>query len=182
MQGVKLLQTTKGFMQSPVVRWLPNDLFTQPEYAGCHLLYYTGITRTAKTILAEIVRRMFLNHHSQLALLRDMKQTALDMYEAIQKNEFEEMGKLLRLNWTQNQTLDAGTNPEEVEMLTRKIDDLALGYKLPGAGGGGFLYIIAKDQGAAARIVRTLNENANRPTARFVELPLCSKGLQVSRS
>ena len=182
MQGVKLLQTSKGFMQSPVVRWLPDNLFTQPEYAGCHLLYYTGITRTAKTILAEIVRRMFLNHHTQLALLRDMKQTALDMYEAIQKNEFEEMGRLLRLNWTQNQILDAGTNPLEVEALTKTIDDLALGYKLPGAGGGGFLYIIAKDQGAAARIVRTLNENANRPNARFVDLTLCSKGLQISRS
>ena len=182
MQGVKLLQTSKGFMQSPVVRWLPNDLFTQPEYAGCHLLYYTGITRTAKTILAEIVRRMFLNHHTQLALLRDMKQTAMDMYEAIQKNEFEEMGRLLRLNWTQNQMLDSGTNPKEVEELTRKIDDLALGYKLPGAGGGGFLYIVAKDPRAAARIVRTLNENANRPNARFVDFTLCSKGLQVSRS
>ena len=60
--GVKLLQTQRGFDQNPLVRWLPDSLFTQPEYAQCHLLYYTGITRTAKTILAEIVRRMFLNH------------------------------------------------------------------------------------------------------------------------
>lgn len=182
MQGVKLLQTTKGFMQSPVVRWLPNYIFTQPEYSGCHLLYYTGITRTAKQILSEIVRRMFLNNHDQLALLRDMKQTALDMYEAIQKNRFEEMGRLLRLNWSQNQLLDAGTNPPEVKALTERIDDLALGYKLPGAGGGGFLYIVAKDQEAAARIVHILNSNANRPNARFVDLTLCSNGLQITRS
>lgn len=182
MQGVKLLQTSKGLRQSPVVRWLPDGLFTQPEYAGCHLLYYTGMTRTAKTILAEIVRRMFLNHHDQLALLREMKQTALDMYEAIQKNEFQEMGRLLRYNWTQNQRLDSGTNPEEVEYLTKKIDDLALGYKLPGAGGGGFLYIVAKDAKAAARIVRILNEHPNRPNARFVDFSLCPKGLQISRS
>ena len=182
MQGVKLLQTSKGLSQSPVVRWLSDGLFTQPEYAGCHLLYYTGMTRTAKTILAEIVRRMFLNHHDQLALLREMKQTALDMYEAIQKNEFQEMGRLLRYNWTQNQRLDSGTNPEEVEYLTKKIDDLALGYKLPGAGGGGFLYIVAKDAKAAARIVRILNEHPNRPNARFVDFSLCPKGLQISRS
>jgi mevalonate kinase len=63
LQGVKLLQTEKGFSQTPVVRYLPTDLWTRPEFAQCHLLFYTGITRTAKTILAEIVRRMFLNQH-----------------------------------------------------------------------------------------------------------------------
>ena len=56
--GVKLLQTGRGFAQNPQVRWLPTDLWTQPEYRPCHLLYYTGITRTAKSILAEIVRRL----------------------------------------------------------------------------------------------------------------------------
>ena len=54
--GVKLLQTGRGFEQNPQVRWLPNDLWTQPEYRSCHLLYYTGITRTAKQILSEIGR------------------------------------------------------------------------------------------------------------------------------
>jgi galactokinase/mevalonate kinase-like predicted kinase len=68
--GVKLLQTERGFDQSPLTRWLPTDLYTQPEYQQCHLLYYTGITRTAKQILAEIVRRMFLNQGDQLRLLR----------------------------------------------------------------------------------------------------------------
>ena len=71
--GVKLLQTGRGFDQSPQVRWLPNDLWTQPECRACHLLYYTGITRTAKSILAEIVRRMFLNHGGELGMLREMK-------------------------------------------------------------------------------------------------------------
>ena len=60
--GIKLLETQRGFDQNPLVRWLPDDVYTQPEYQQCHLLYYTGITRTAKKILAEIVRRMFLNH------------------------------------------------------------------------------------------------------------------------
>ena len=72
--GVKLLQTVGGFEQNPLVRWLPNDLWTQPEYRACHLLYYTGITRTAKQILAEIVRRMFLNDNAELRLLREMKE------------------------------------------------------------------------------------------------------------
>ena len=95
LQGVKLLQTQSGFDQSPLVRWLPDFLFTNPEYQKCHLLYYTGITRTAKGILAEIVRRMFLNETSQLALLADMKAHAMDLYEAIQRGNFTEMGRLV---------------------------------------------------------------------------------------
>ena len=94
--GVKLLRTGRGFDQSPQVRWLPNDLWLQPEYRSCHLLYYTGITRTAKQILAEIVRRMFLNHGDELALLREMKEHTMEMYETIQQNDFMRMGLLMR--------------------------------------------------------------------------------------
>ena len=180
--GVKLLQTGRGFCQNPQVRWLPTDLWTQPEYRPCHLLYYTGITRTAKSILAEIVRRMFLNHGGELRLLRQMKEHTLDMYEAIQQNDFERMGQLVRKTWTQNQLLDSGTNPEDVAKLTSMIDDLCLGYKLPGAGGGGYLYMIAKDPEAAARIKQILTDNSIRKNARFVEMDLSTKGLQISRS
>ncbi len=180
--GVKLLQTGRGFAQNPQVRWLPTDLWTQPEYRPCHLLYYTGITRTAKSILAEIVRGMFLNCGDELRLLRQMKQHTLDMYEAIQQNDFERMGLLVRKTWRQNQTLDAGTNPADVAKLTSLIDDLCLGYKLPGAGGGGYLYMIAKDPEAAARIKQILSENSIRKNARFVDMSLSTTGLQISRS
>lgn len=182
LQGVKLLQTQKGFDQNPIVRYLPNDLWTQPEYRQCHLLYYTGITRTAKTILAEIVRRMFLNQHDELELIRSMKEHTLDMYDAIQQENFEKMGHLMRKTWLQNQALDSGTNPDEVRRLTDLVDDLCLGYKLPGAGGGGYLYMIAKDSQAAARIKNILNENKTHCTARFVDMTLSTNGLQVSRS
>ncbi len=180
--GVKLLQTGRGFDQSPQVRWLPNDLWTQPEYHACHLLYYTGITRTAKSILAEIVRRMFLNHHDELNMLREMKAHTMEMYEAIQRNDFLQMGQLVRKTWQQNQMLDSGTNPPQVAQLTSLIDDLCLGYKLPGAGGGGYLYMIAKDPEAAARIKQLLTEHRQNKNARFVEMTLSTKGLQISRS
>lgn len=180
--GVKLLQTQKGFNQQPLVRWMPDDVFTQPEYASCHLLYYTGITRTAKTILAEIVRRMFLNNNDQLRLLRQMKAHTLDMYDAIQRQDFLRMGQLIRTTWRQNQLLDSGTNPDAVQHITDMVDDLCLGYKLPGAGGGGYLYMVAKDPEAAARIKQIISTNITTPNARFVDMTLSRKGLQISRS
>lgn len=180
--GVKLLQTVKGFDQTPNVRWLPDTLFTDPEYAQCHLLYYTGITRTAKDILAEIVRRMFLNHGEQIRMLRGMKVHTMEMYDAIQRQDFNRMGHLVRKTWAQNIALDHGTNPPEVEAITRLVDDLCLGYKLPGAGGGGYMYMIAKDAEAAARIKHILQSSALNPNARLVDMALSKTGLHVTRS
>ncbi len=180
--GVKLLDTQRGFDQNPRVRWLPDAVFTQPEYAQCHLLYYTGITRTAKKILAEIVRRMFVNHHQQLLQLREMKAHSVDMYEAIQRQDFRVMGELIRKTWDQNQCIDSGTNPDSVRRITDLIDDLCLGYKLPGAGGGGYLYMVAKDPEAAARIRQILTTQQPNANARFVDMTLSKTGLQVSRS
>ena len=182
LHGIKMLQTQPGWNQEPMVRWLPDFLFTSDEYRKCHLLYYTGITRTAKGILGEIVKGMFLNSNRHLHLLEQMKGHAMDMYDAILRNDFEATGRLVRKTWQQNQRLDAGTNPPEVQALTERIDDLCLGYKLPGAGGGGYLYMMAKDPEAAMRIRRILTEHRMNDRARFVEMDLSNKGLEVSRS
>lgn len=182
LEGVKLLQTEAGFAQQPLVHWLPDHLFVQPEYLPCHLLYYTGITRTAKNILAEIVRAMFLNSGPHLDLLAEMKTHALDMAEAIQRNDFCTYGALVGKSWAQNKALDSGTNPPEVEAIIRQIKDYTLGYKLPGAGGGGYLYMVAKDAQASLRIRETLTAHAPNPRARFVDMTLSGKGFQVSRS
>jgi len=182
LPGVKLLTTERGFNQSPKTLWLPTDIYAKPDYQNCHLLYYTGITRTAKNILGEIVRRMFLNQGNELAILRQMKQHAQDMYEAIQCVDYNRVGQLVRKTWAQNQAIDSGTNPPAVQQITSLIDDLCTGYKLPGAGGGGYLYMMAKDAEAAMRIRNILQNNAPNSRARFVDMNLSSTGLAVSRS
>ena len=182
LRGVKLLQTNSGMEQLPNVRWLPDYLFTGADYQKCHLLYYTGITRTAKDILAEIVRGMFLNSTEHLTLLAQMKEHALDLYDAIQRENFDEMGRLVGKTWEQNKALDAGTNPPAVEAILAMVKDYCLGYKLPGAGGGGYLYMVAKSPEAAVRIRTILTQNPPNACARFVDMTLSDKGFQVSRS
>jgi len=182
LHGLKLLQTNEGLDQSPLVRWLPEYLFTDPEYQACHLLYYTGITRTAKDILAEIVQGMFLNSGTHLTILSEMKAHALDMYKAIQCGDFIAYGQLIRKTWEQNKAIDSGTNPAAIEYLISQIQDYAQGFKLPGAGGGGYLYIVAKDPDAALEIRKILSACRQNKNARFVDMNLSTKGLQISRS
>lgn len=180
--GVKLLQTERGFNQVPLVRWLPETIFSAPEYKSCHLLYYTGITRTAKQILSEIVRGMFLNSSEHLDILAQMKDHALTLFDAIQRNDFLQYGNLVRKTWSQNKALDSGTEPAAVSQLCSQIDDWCLGYKLPGAGGGGYLYMVAKDPQAASLIRDYLQQHPLTPSSRFVDMTISQQGLQLSRS
>ncbi|MDE6652686.1 MAG: bifunctional fucokinase/L-fucose-1-P-guanylyltransferase, partial [Paramuribaculum sp.] len=180
--GVKLLQTEDGYDQRPLVSWLPDRLFTTPEYSRCHVLYYTGLTRTAKNILSEIVRGMFLNSGERLELLDEMKDHALQMADAIQRNNFELYGKLVARTWNQNKLLDSGTETEAVTKIINRIKDYTLGYKLPGAGGGGYLYMVAKDPEAAARIRTELTAIPPNSKARFVDMTVSQSGFKVSRS
>ena len=182
LHGLKLLTTSAGPEQTPQAEWLDDALFTDPRFAPCHLLYYTGITRTAKKILAEIVHDMSDFKPSTINLLTEMKAHADDLAQAIRQRDFQAYGRLIGKSWEQNKTLDEGTNPPEVEAIIQKVDHLCLGYKLPGAGGGGFLYMVARDAEAARQIRQILTHEAPNEKACFVEMRLSEKGLQVTRS
>ena len=81
-----------------------------------------------------------------------------------------------------NCRLDEGTAPPAIEKLCSMIDDLCLGYKLPGAGGGGYMYMVAKDPEAAVRLRALLAANPLSPTARMVDMSLSDTGLEISKS
>jgi fucokinase / fucose-1-phosphate guanylyltransferase len=180
--GVKLLETESGWDQSPRIRWLPDKLFTDPEYQSSMLLYYTGITRVARNLLSEIVEGMFLNEHDRLSVLKEMKQHAIDTWEVIQQGNYEAYAQKINKTWDLNKQLDSGTTNPEIDSLISRIEDLSIGHKLPGAGGGGYFYICAKDPEAAQRIKSKLNEDPLNPLARFVDMKISKTGMVVSRS
>lgn len=182
LPGIKLLETQAGFQQTPSIKWAPSHLFTRVEYTSCMLLYYTGITRTAKSILAEIVRGMFLNNATHLEILDAIKQHASDTFEVLQQNDFNRFADCINKTWTQNQHIDKGTNTPEIQKIIDMISDLSLALKLPGAGGGGYMYIIAKDPVAAVKIKQRLTQNPPNKNARFVDLELSETGFQVTKS
>jgi len=181
-RGIKLIETAPGLAQKPAIRWLPHHLLDH-EYANRSiLLYYTGITRLAKNILAEIVRGLFLNSPSHLGIIADIGANADFAGAAIQKCDYGMLLAAIRNSWALNQRLDAGTNPPEVQQILDGIRDELGAVKLLGAGGGGYLLLFAKDETAAARIKHHLGRNPPNPRARFVEFSVSETGLQLTRS
>jgi len=179
---VKLIETAAGLAQKPAIGWLPHHLFGH-EYANRSiLLYYTGITRLAKNILAEIVRGLFLNSPSHLGIIADIGANADFAATAIQKCDYGMLLAAIRNSWTLNQRLDSGTNPPEVQAILDSVRDYLGAAKLLGAGGGGYLLLFGKDEAAAARIKQHLAGHPPNPRARFVDFSLSATGLQLTRS
>jgi galactokinase/mevalonate kinase-like predicted kinase len=181
-RGIKLIETASGLAQKPVIGWLPNHLFDHDYANRSILLYYTGITRLAKNILAEIVRGIFLNSPSRLGVIADIGANADFASAAIQKCDYAMLLAAIRNSWTLNQRLDAGTNPPEVQQILDRVGDYLGATKLLGAGGGGYLLLFGKDETAGAKIKQLLTSHPPNARARFVDFSLSQTGLQLTRS
>ncbi|HNQ90420.1 MAG TPA: bifunctional fucokinase/fucose-1-phosphate guanylyltransferase [Verrucomicrobiota bacterium] len=181
-RGIKLIETRPGLSQQPTLRWVPDHLFGADRANRTTLLYYTGLTRLAKSILHEIVRRIFLNATGTLDIIADIGVNAEAAFGALQRSDAAGLEESIRVSWHLNQRLDSGTNPPAVQAILDEIGDWLVAAKLLGAGGGGFLLLFARDEAAGRRIRETLVRRPPNPRARFVEFSLSETGLQITRS
>ncbi|MDA2934909.1 kinase [Acidobacteria bacterium AH-259-D05] len=108
------------------------------------MLYFTGIFREAPLVAARQIKEIH-HHKSDLLEMRQMVEEANRILSG--EESLDEFGKLLHESWQIKQTLAEGiTNPtiEEIYSTARKAG--ALGGKLLGAGGGGFLLLFVRAQ------------------------------------
>jgi D-glycero-alpha-D-manno-heptose-7-phosphate kinase len=103
------------------------------------MLFYTGITRSANTILAE-QNANIESTRPQLDLLRDLAGFAAGR---LRNGDVDAIGPALRESWEAKRKLASGVSSDQIDRaVTRALDAGASGAKLTGAGGGGFLLVI----------------------------------------
>ncbi len=102
------------------------------------MLFFTGVSRRSSSILQEQVD----NLKDRLNELREIKQMAHEARCAIQTENFDSLGTLLHRSWELKKRL-AGTisNGPINEMYEAARSAGAIGGKISGAGGGGFLLL-----------------------------------------
>jgi galactokinase/mevalonate kinase-like predicted kinase len=181
-RGIKCAESSPGLDQKISLRWVPEHLFERSDSLRVARLYYTGITRMAVGILREIVRGMFLNSRRHLDTLEAIGYNASTTFETLLRNDLPGLGKCVARSWELNCRLDRDTNPPAVQEIIHQISDFTAGAKLLGAGGGGYLLILAKDEDAANRLERQLKTNPPNAGARFVDFSISQIGLQITRS
>jgi galactokinase/mevalonate kinase-like predicted kinase len=180
--GIKLSETVPGIIQNPTLKWLPDMMFKNRNAQDVSMLYYTGLTRMAKNILQDIVRGMFLNSRKQLSILKEIGDHAIDTFDCIQKNDWDSYCRSITRCWELKQALDSGTNPPQVESIIDSVSDYLSCAALPGAGGGGYIYMIAKDEEAARRVRKHLLDFPPNKLSRFVEPYISDTGLEITKS
>ena len=120
---------------------ITSDTVNELQYRS--LICYTGTSRESAKIIESQVNS-FKSGQNEEALDRS-KEIALDMAHAMEKGDINTAGDLLDLSWQyKKQFSNKITNPQIDELYDAALKAGALGGKVSGAGGGGFMYFICK--------------------------------------
>ena len=104
------------------------------------VLYYTATSRESAEIIKKQSRNVTDNKETSIEAMHQLKQQAQRMKEAILKGKLDEIGEILDFGFLQKRQMAEGiSNPlmEDIYETAKKAG--ALGGKISGAGGGGFM-------------------------------------------
>lgn len=119
-------------------RILSLDIEIQRRLNENILLFYTGVTRKAETILSEQKN----NINNRLPILRRLKEMVYQAREALCAGQIEDFGRLSHESWQLKKQLANGISNGIMEKsYEAAISAGAYGGKLTGAGGGGCLLL-----------------------------------------
>jgi D-glycero-alpha-D-manno-heptose-7-phosphate kinase len=128
---------------------LPGD--TRQRLERNLLLFYTGRTRSASKILQETTAHSRAGSSPVLDALHSVHQMAYRVRDALLDGDLAAFGTLLHETWQQKKNYAKSVSTPEIDEayeLARSAG--ALGGKIAGAGGGGFLMIYAEPEHHAA--------------------------------
>jgi len=112
------------------------------ELEACLLLFYTGASRSANDILREQQAATSNGHALVVDALHAIKQCAQETKEALEQGDLDGYGEILHRSWEAKRQLARGVTNERIDALYRLARECgALGGKITGAGGGGFLLL-----------------------------------------
>lgn len=112
---------------------------TLEELEGNLLLFYTGLTHSAGKILQEQSKNVASEDQKYQNLVH-MTQLAYEMRESVVTGNLDLFGQILNKNWLLKRELASSISNDRIsKYYDLAMDSGALGGKLLGAGGGGFL-------------------------------------------
>ncbi len=154
--GIKLISSAPTRPILPRVEPVPLLANVAAELEQRFVLAFTGIERLAKNVLQIVVARYLRRDGRILSAIADLVALAEEGRKKLALGDLDGLGSVMRSVWEIHQVLDPHCSSVEVDFLFGQVQDLSVGAKLAGAGGGGFLGVLAKDAEAAGRIRQRL--------------------------
>ena len=175
--GIKIMRSNPGETQRIAVATLDVRKVIR-ELAARSLLYFTGQKRMARNVLRRVIGFYAENPHNfAKILINSVKATAEDSARALERGEIEKFADCVNGYWRDKKLLDAGSTNDRVEELSALVKPYASALTLAGAGGGGFMYILAKSPEDAKKIRSTLSRKAPSKWARFYDFAVDEIGM-----
>jgi D-glycero-alpha-D-manno-heptose-7-phosphate kinase len=110
-------------------------------------MFFTGVTRSASSILKEQNDKTKSADSGMVANLHYVKDLGQRSKAALEANRLDEFGKLMHEHWLHKKKRSGGmSNPMIDEWYELAMRNGAIGGKLIGAGGGGFLMFLSEDK------------------------------------
>jgi len=180
MPGVKLIRTQPGPDQTVSLRWTVFDMSEGSELKRRCLLYFTGQKRMARNILKNVVSGYLARDPLVLRTVEALKASAVATKEALDAQDIDGFARGVAQYWDLKKRIDPGSTNAPIEALLRSVAKETQAALLPGAGGGGFIFMIAKSAAAAQRIRRVFEAKPPNTHARFFDFDVDRQGLKVT--
>lgn len=111
------------------------------------LLFFTGFSRSASAILKDQNIKSQINDREMIENLNYVKELGFRSVELLESGRLLELGELMHEHWEHKKRRSSGMSNSQIDEWYRlALDNGAIGGKLVGAGGGGFLMFMAKDR------------------------------------
>jgi D-glycero-alpha-D-manno-heptose-7-phosphate kinase len=121
------------------------------------VICFTGVSRSSEAIIVEQQRRMSVPTGNSLESLHRLKADAVEMKEALLRGQIPRMADILNRSWLAKKETAAGISTGHIEELyALAFRHGAVGGKVSGAGGGGFMMFIVPPHRRIA-VIRALN-------------------------
>ncbi len=111
------------------------------------MLFFTGYSRSASDILREQDDRSKRSDSSMLQNLDYVKELGLQTKKALEQGDLTQFGRLMNEHWEYKRRRSENMSNENIDRwYAIALQNGAIGGKLIGAGGGGFLMFLAEDR------------------------------------
>ena len=120
------------------------------------LMFYTGLTHNANSILKE-ESRILKSNREKIEATKKLCDMTRELKYSLEQNNVDALGETLRRSWEIKRGLASGiSNPLVDDLYQKAIESGAIGGKLLGAGGGGFLLFYVPTEEAKAKVRKAL--------------------------
>lgn len=176
--GFKIGRTAPGPVQRPRVERLAIPQRAAKELAARSLLYFTGERRMAKNILENVVWSWLVRDPAAVDSVGRLRANAERMRSALQSGDLGAVVAELDEYRDCKRQIDPGSCPAWLDALAARWKRELSSWCFAGAGGGGFMLLVARNPAAARSIEAGLERDPPHPRARTFAFEVDSVGIR----